>query len=74
MSTSIIEHYNDVRLHSTIGYIAPADKLAGRHEEIFKERDRKLEEACELRSKKRQEASVQLSRSIPGAVPLTQAA
>jgi len=69
-----IEHYNNVRLHSAIGYIAPADRLAGRHEEIFKERDRKLEEARELRSKKRQEVSAQLSSSTPAGVPLTQAA
>ena len=25
-----VEHYNGVRLHSAIGYVAPADKLAGR--------------------------------------------
>jgi putative transposase len=44
-----IEHYNTVRLHSAIGYVTPADKLNGRDQEIFKERDRKLEEARELR-------------------------
>lgn len=69
-----IEHYNDARLHSAIGYIAPADRLSGRHEEIFKERDRKLEEARALRRKKRQEASDQLSSSILAGIPLTQAA
>jgi len=25
-----VEHYNTIRLHSAIGYVAPADKLAGR--------------------------------------------
>jgi transposase InsO family protein len=40
-----VEYYNQVRLHSAIGYIAPADKLAGREKTIFAERDRKLEEA-----------------------------
>ena len=25
-----VAHYNEVRLHSAIGYVAPADKLAGR--------------------------------------------
>ena len=25
-----VEHYNHVRLHSAIGYVTPADKLAGR--------------------------------------------
>ena len=51
-----IEHYNTVRLHSAIGYVTPADKLNGRDQEIFKERDRKLEEARELRRQKRQKA------------------
>lgn len=50
-----IEHYNNVRLHSSIGYIAPADKLDGREKEIFKERDRKLEAAREQRRLKRQQ-------------------
>ena len=39
--------------HSAIGYIEPVDKLNGRDQEIFKERDRKLEKARELRKKKR---------------------
>ena len=46
-----IEHYTTVRLHSAIVYVTPADKLNGRDNEIFKERDRKLEEARELRKK-----------------------
>lgn len=50
-----IEYYNTVRLHSAIGFIAPADKLSGRDQEIFKERDRKLEAARELRKQKRQQ-------------------
>lgn len=69
-----IDHYNHTRLHSAIGYIAPADRLAGRHEEIFRERDKKLEEAREQRRKKRQEACNQVSRSLPAGIPLTQAA
>jgi putative transposase len=48
-----VEHYNKVRLHSSIGYIAPADKLAGREQQIWKERDRKLEQARELRRQRR---------------------
>ncbi len=48
-----VEHYNKVRLHSSIGYIAPADKLAGRAEQIWKERDRKLQQARERRRKRR---------------------
>ncbi len=53
MVEGFINHYNKVRLHSAIGYIAPADRLNGRDQEIFKERDRKLEKARELRKKKR---------------------
>src|SRR5690349_17582206 len=40
-----VEHYNEVRLHSAIGYVTPADKLAGRDRAIFEERDRKLDAA-----------------------------
>jgi len=39
-----MEHYNDARLNSAIGYITPKDMLAGRQEEINAEGDRKLEE------------------------------
>ena len=46
---SFVEHYNQVRLHSALGYITPADKLAGLAEVIFAERDRKLEAARGLR-------------------------
>ena len=44
-----VEHYNTVRLHSAIGYVTPADRLAGREQEIWTERDRKLEAARALR-------------------------
>ena len=44
-----VEHYNQVRLHSAIGYVAPAEKLAGREAAIFAARDRKLAEARERR-------------------------
>ena len=51
-----VEHYNQVRLHSAIGYVAPADKLAGRETEIFAARDRKLAEARERRKEQREAA------------------
>jgi transposase InsO family protein len=40
-----VEHYNTKRLHSAIGYVTPADKVAGRETTIFADRDRKLEAA-----------------------------
>jgi putative transposase len=48
-----VAHYNDVRLHSAIGYLTPRDKLAGREKEIFDARDRKLAEARERRKRLR---------------------
>jgi transposase InsO family protein len=48
-----VEHYNTVRLHSAIGYVTPADKLAGKEKPIFAARDRKLEAAREQRRKRR---------------------
>jgi len=50
-----INHYNNVRLNSAIGYIAPIAKLEGRDKQIFKERDAKLEAAREARRIKRQQ-------------------
>ena len=46
---SFVAHYNEVRLHSALGYITPADKLAGLEDVIFAERDRKLEAARQRR-------------------------
>lgn len=48
-----VTHYNTVRLHSAIGYLTPKDKLEGRAEAIFAERDRKLAEARERRREQR---------------------
>ena len=44
-----IGQYNNERLHSAIGYIAPRDRLEGRAAEIFAERNRKLHQARERR-------------------------
>jgi len=49
-----VEHYNGVRLHSAIGYVTPADMLAGRERKIWAARDRKLEMAREQRRLRRQ--------------------
>lgn len=48
-----VEHYNTVRLHSALGYVAPQDRLEGRHTEIYAARDRKLEAAREKRRQQR---------------------
>jgi transposase InsO family protein len=48
-----VKHYNTVRLHSSIGYIAPADKLNGREQQIFKDRASKLKQARAARKTKR---------------------
>ena len=48
-----VHHYNTVRLHSAIGYVAPQDMLAGRQAEIHAERDRKLEEGRRPRQLRR---------------------
>jgi putative transposase len=58
-----VEHYNAVRLHSAIGYVTPADKLAGREPAIFAERDRKLDEARTRRAVARQAARNDVARS-----------
>jgi putative transposase len=52
-----IEHYNNVRLNSAIGYITPKDMLAGRQQEIHADRDRKLEAARQQRQIRRQAAA-----------------
>lgn len=49
-----VAHYNHVRLHSAIGYLTPADKLAHREQEIWAARDWKLEQARERRRQRRE--------------------
>lgn len=51
--TDFVDHYNNNRLHSAISYITPNDKLEGRAETIFAERDAKLAAAREVRKAKR---------------------
>ena len=47
--TSFVDQYNNYRLHSAIGYITPADKLAGCEEIIFAQRREKLAQARQKR-------------------------
>jgi len=53
MVARFVAHYNHARLHSAIGYVTPADKLAGRDREIFAARDAKLAAARERRQARR---------------------
>ena len=48
-----VRYYNNHRLHSAIGYIAPHDKLVGNEKEIFAQRDQRLTEAREERKQRR---------------------
>src|SRR5450631_1670183 len=52
-----VAHYNNVRLHSAIGYVAPKDMLAGRQAEIHAARDLKIEAARAQRQLRRQQAA-----------------
>jgi hypothetical protein len=52
-----VEHYDNIRLNSAIGYITPKDMLAGRQQEIHAARDRKLAAARQQRHLRRQLAA-----------------
>jgi transposase InsO family protein len=58
--TTYVRQYNEERLHSALQYVTPLDKLLGREQAIFAERDRKLEEARALRAQRRAEQRPQL--------------
>ena len=60
-----MSYYNDVRLHSGIGYVAPKAKLEGREAEIFAERDRKLQEARERRAAARAAQRAEKETVVP---------
>jgi hypothetical protein len=60
---AFVEEYNTTRLHSAIGYVTPHDRLAGRHTQIWKERDRKLEAARAQRAARREQHEEYLARA-----------
>jgi len=51
-----VEHYNNERLHSAIGYVTPADKMNGRENDIRLLGDRRLEAARQRRAEARRHA------------------
>ena len=53
-----VHHYNTERLHSTLGYVTPQDKLNGKEDDIFIFRESKLKEAREARRQRREAARV----------------
>jgi transposase InsO family protein len=64
-----VTHYNEVRLHSAIGYVTPRCKLDGRDKTIFEERDRKLETARARRKQKRDEQRLRNEQPTPTTRP-----
>ena len=42
VTAKFVDHYNEVRLHSAIGYVAPKTKLEGKEEHVLKIRKERL--------------------------------
>src|SRR4051812_13416288 len=61
-----VTYYNTERLHSAIGYVAPADKFSGKDKAIFAARDQKLSQARENRKSKRQQTRAPLRCRLTG--------
>jgi len=64
-----IDHYNNVRLHSAIGYVAPAAVLEGRAEAIRAERQIKLQAARAARERETPLTRKEANPTIPPTSP-----
>jgi transposase InsO family protein len=62
--TNFVRHYNEVRLHSALSYVTPATKLAGREQEVFNQRDAKLE-AARLRREQQRAETIRQAEQAP---------
>ena len=60
-----VKEYNEVRLHSAIGYITPKDRLEGREQQIWAERKRKLALARQERRQAHRSSSLVPASSCP---------
>jgi putative transposase len=69
MVSDYVGHYNQVRLHSAIGYVTPQDRLLGNDAAIHAARDRKLAEARERRQQLRQTRHEQLQARADASHP-----
>ena len=68
-----VTYYNDKRLHSAIGYVAPKDKLLGNDIKILAERKSKLAAARQRRSERQAAAAktgILPSQEITGSASL----
>ena len=59
-----VRYYNDVRLHSAIGYVAPKDRLSGQDQDILVERKRKLAQARRQRRQQHQNEPIIRANSV----------
>ncbi len=63
-----VRYYNEVRLHSSIDYVTPKDKLEGREREVLRLRDMRLEDA---RAQRRSRSKLKRSQEAGAVMELS---